>query len=212
MSQDLSTDLRELAKGDSAALDRVVRCLYDELRALARAHLRGERGGHTLQATALVNEAYLRLSREHRIGAESRSQFLAVAATTMRRILVDYARTRGRKKRGGGAIHVPLESGAIGEDDFLLSEDEADELLALEDALTRLGEVNERAAKVVEHRFFAGLSLEETGELLGVSTKTIQRDWIAARAWLRKEVARDLDLHPDSSLQNGLGDTADAES
>ena len=201
MSQDLSKDLVELASGDPAALDRVVRCLYDELRALARAYLRNERDGHTLQATALVNEVYLRLCREHKIGAESRAQFLAVAATTMRRILVDYARTRGRKKRGGGAVHVALEADAIGEDEFLLTEDEADELLALEDALTRLGEVNERAAKVVEHRFFAGLSLDETAELLGVSSKTVHRDWIAARAWLRKEVARDL----GSDLGSDLG-------
>ncbi|MEZ4652756.1 MAG: ECF-type sigma factor [Candidatus Eisenbacteria bacterium] len=187
MSDPLVTDLQRLAEGDPEALDRVVRRLYDELRDLARRHLRNERDGHTLGATALVNEAYLRLAREHRIGVENRTQFFAVAATTMRRVLVDYARTRSRRKRGGNPERVPLDDAAP-----LLTEDEAEELLGVEDALTRLGQANPRAAQVVEYRFFAGLSLEEIGSVLGVSAKTAQRDWIAARAWLRKEVAHEL--------------------
>lgn len=191
MSEDLATQLRLLAEGDSAALDRVIRLLYDELRDLARARLRSERPGHTLGVTALVNEAYLRLARQNRIAAESRTQFFAVASKTMRRVLVDYARTRKRAKRGGDAERVPLE-----EVEPFLTDVEADELLALEDALERLAAGNARAAEVVEHRFFSGLTIEEIAQIQGVSTKTVQRDWMAARAWLRKEVARDLGL-PD---------------
>ena len=177
--------------GDEAAREQVFAAVYGELRAIARRQLVSERPGHTLQATALVNEVYLRLSRENRIAAESRTRFMAVASNTMRRILVDYARARGRAKRGGGAERVPLENV-----EAFLSDEEAEEILALEDALVRLARGNPRGARVVELRFFAGLGVEEIAELLEVSSKTIQRDWIAARAWLRKEVARDLGL-PD---------------
>lgn len=179
-----------MSDGDPAALDRVVGLLYDELRAMARSRLADERKGHTLSATAVVNEVYLKLARQHRIAAPDRTRFLAVAANTMRRVLVDYARTRRRAKRGGGEAHVPLED----VEHLILSDDEADEVLALDAALTRLSEINPRGAEVVQQRFYAGLSLEDTAALLGVSTKTIQRDWIAARAWLRKEVARELEL------------------
>lgn len=191
MSEDLSVWFQKLAEGDAGSLDRVVRALYDELRELARSRLRNERTSHTLQPTALVNEAYLRLSRQNRISAESRTQFFAVASNTMRRVLVDYARTRNRKKRGGGEDAIPLE-----DVEAILTEEEADELLSLEDALGRLSLANPRAAQVVEHRFFSGLSVEEIATTLQLSSKTIQRDWIVARAWLRKEVARDLGL-PD---------------
>ncbi len=186
---DVTRWLHEMSEGDPAALDRVVGLLYDELRAMARGRLANERKDHPLSPTAVVNEVYLKLARQHRIAAPDRTRFLAVAATTMRRVLVDYARTRGRQKRGGGAANVPLE-----DVEHLLSETEADEVLALDGALTRLAEINPRGAEVVQQRFYAGLSLEETAALLGVSAKTVQRDWIAARAWLRKEVARALDL------------------
>jgi RNA polymerase sigma factor (TIGR02999 family) len=189
MTEDLTPVLKSLSAGDPQALDRVVLVLYDELRALARGRLRNERAGHTLQATALVNEVYLRLSRENRISAESRTRFMAVASNTMRRVLVDYARSRQRVKRGGGAERVPLESV-----EQILTDEEADEILALEDAMERLARGNARGARVVELRFFAGLSVEEIAELLELSSKTVQRDWVAARAWLRKEVARDLGL------------------
>ena len=189
MTQDLTRWLQRLDTGDPAALDRVVRELYDELRTVARDRLRMERPGHTLSATALVNEAYLRLARERRIPAGSRTRFFAVAANTMRRVLVDYARARKRLKRGGDAEPVPFE-----EVEPLLGETEAEEILALEDALQRLGRANERAARVVEHRFFSGLTIEEIADLLEVSAKTVQRDWVTARAWLRKEVRRDLEL------------------
>lgn len=191
MSDDLSILLRRLADGDSSALDRVVHRLYDDLRELARVRLRGERHDHTLGATALVNEVYLRLVRQHQIDAEGRTQFFAIAAVTMRRVLVDYARARRTAKRGGGLEIVPLD-----DVEPFLTDEEAEEILALEDALKRLAVASPRAAEVVSHRFFSGLTLEEIAELQGVAAKTVQRDWIAARAWLRKEVSRDLDL-PD---------------
>jgi len=187
-SHDLTRWLEALQAGDSAALDEIVRVLYDELRVVARSRLRAERAEHTLSATALVNEAYLKLAAHDRIGAASRTQFMAVAANTMRRILVDYARTRKRHKRGGGAIQIPLE-----EVEPFLSEVEADEILALDEAIARLAERNPRAAKVVEQRFYAGLSLEEIAKLLGVTARTVRRDWVVARAWLRKEVAGELE-------------------
>jgi len=185
---DLTRWLDALQAGDSAALDEIVRVLYDELRALARSRLRAERPEHTLSATALVNEVYLKLAAHDRIGAASRTQFMAVAANTMRRILVDYARTRKRQKRGGGQAPIPLE-----EVEPFLSEGEADEILALDEAIARLAERNPRAAKVVEQRFYAGLSLEEIAQLLGITTRTVRRDWVVARAWLRKEVAGELE-------------------
>lgn len=181
---DLTRWLDAMQQGDPAALDEVVRVLYDELRSLARARLRNERAGHTLSATALVNEAYMRLAAHDRIGAASRTQFMAVAANTMRRILVDYARTRTRRKRGGGQAPIPLE-----EVEPFLSEGEADEILALDEAIAALAERNPRAATVVEQRFYGGLSLEEIARLLDVSDRTVRRDWTVARAWLRKEVA-----------------------
>lgn len=187
-SDDVGRWLEAMTGGDAAALDQVVRILYDELRGLARHKLRDERAGHTLSPTALVNEVYLKLARHDRIGAESRTRFLAVAARTMRRVLVDYARTRKRDKRGGGQVPIPLE-----DVEPFLSVEEAEEIVALDDALRRLATLDERAAQVVEQRFYAGMSAEETAELLGVSTKTVQRDWMAARAWLRKEVARELE-------------------
>ncbi len=175
--------LHRLHDGDGEALEMLMPLLYDELHALARRQLRAERADHTLNPTALVNEAYLRLVQQCTLRAEDRAHFLAIAATTMRRLLVDYARARTRLKRGGGAQPVPL-------DDVLpfLSLHEADEMLALDDALGRLEKINPRGSQVVQYRFFGGLSLEETAEVLDVSVKTVQRSWTAARAWLRKEV------------------------
>lgn len=166
--------------------------LYDELRALAHAHLRRERAGHTLSTTALVNEAYLRLARQHSLEGLDRGAFIGTASTMMRRILVDYARGRTRDKRGGGAEVLSLD--AVAE---FLSVEEAEELVALDAALEELRAVHPRGAHVVDCRFFAGLTLEETAGVLGVSSKTVQRDWEVARAWLRKEVAGALGLFPD---------------
>jgi len=176
--------LVRLRAGDAAALERLMPLLYDELRAMARVQLRRERSGHTLNPTALVNEVYLKLVQQHQIQAEHRTQFLAVASRTMRRILVDYARTKKRLKRGGGQPPVPLDDVAA-----FLSDREADEVLALDEALDRLAAVDERASRVVQYRFYSGLTLDETADVLGVSPKTVQRDWLTARAWLRKEIS-----------------------
>ncbi len=182
----VTTWLHRLREGDPDALGRLLPLVYDELRVLARSQLRGERTAHTLSATALVHEAYLRLTERDRLSPGDRRHFFAIAAQAMRRVLIDHARARKRIKRGGGQELVPLE-----ESEFLTSE-AADELLSLDEALQRLTAANERAARVVEQRFFAGLTLEETADVLGVSLKTVQRDWMLARAWLRKEVAADL--------------------
>lgn len=175
--------LARLRDGDRAALDRLVPLLYDELRRLARERLRGERPGHTLETTALVHEAYFRLLEQRRIDAGDRLDFFAVASNTMRRVLIDHARARKRQKRGGGAEAVPL-------DDVpgLLSDRAAEEALAVDAALDRLAADSPRAARVVELRIFGGLTLEEIATVLAVSSKTAQRDWEAARAWLRKEI------------------------
>lgn len=177
--------------------DQLVARMYDELRALAHAHLRRERPGHTLGTTALVNEAYLRLAGQASLGPADRTRFFGIASNTMRRVLVDHARRRTRLKRGAGEALVslddpdgPLAGGVPAE--ALLSDQEADELVALDDALDRLAAVNPRGCTVVQHRFFGGLTLDETADVLGVSAKTVQRDWLVARAWLRKEIARDL--------------------
>lgn len=192
----VTTWLQRLRDGDPDALGRLLPLVYDELRMLARAQLRGERQAHTLSATALVHEAYLRLSARDQILPGDRRHFFAIAAQAMRRVLIDYARTRNRKKRGGGQAPEMLE-----DDVAFLTDEAADELLALDDALQRLAQANERAARVVEQRFFAGLTLEETAEVLDVSLKTVQRDWILARAWLRKEIASDLAAaDPDALL------------
>ncbi|MDX1419472.1 MAG: sigma-70 family RNA polymerase sigma factor [Rubricoccaceae bacterium] len=174
------------ADASSEALDRLVPMLYEELRRLAHAQLRHERSGHTLNTTALVNEAYLRLVRHDRVGAEDRAQFFAVAATTMRRVLVDYARARRRLKRGGGAPHVPLD------EDVLFTEQEADEVLALDEALGRFEALDPRGSQVVQYRFFVGLTLEETADVMGLSVPTVHRAWRAARNWLRKEVSQEV--------------------
>ena len=181
-----------MASTDGRGADEMIPRLYEELRALARVHLRRERPEHTLGTTGLVHEAWLRLASQHGLGAGDTGRFFTIASVTMRRVLVDHARTRRRAKRGGGVDAVPLE-----DVEAFLSDEEADEVVALDEALERLAQVNPRASEVVLHRFFGGFSLEETAELLGVSTKTVQRDWLAASAWLRKEVARDLGLLGD---------------
>jgi RNA polymerase sigma-70 factor (ECF subfamily) len=170
------------------SIDDLVARHYDELRRIAHGYLRRERSaGITLQTTGLVSEAYLRFVTLAGIGPQDRTRFFAVASTTMRRVLVDHARRRARLKRGETPEPVPLYAA-----EWSLGDDEADELIALDDALVRLEQLDRRSAEVVQHRFFGGLTLEETAEVLGVSAKTVQRDWLAARAWLRKEVARDL--------------------
>jgi len=175
--------------GGQHSVDDFVARHYDELRRLAHRYLKRERADVTLQTTGLVNEAYLRLAASAGVRADERTRFFALAATTMRRVIVDHARSRRREKRGGDADRVPLE-----DVEWMLSDEEAEELVALDEALTRLEQINPRGSEVVQYRFFGGLTLDETAELLGISAKTVQRDWLAARAWLRKEVAGDLGI------------------
>jgi RNA polymerase sigma factor (TIGR02999 family) len=186
-------DIVAMASDNRPAVDPSVDDLiarhYDELRLVAHSYLRRERPGNTLQTTGLVNEAYLRLANLTGLRADERTRFFAIMSTTMRRVLVDHARRRGRLKRGEAADPVSLEFA-----EPMFTEAEAEELVSLDDALTRLEKINPRGSEVVQHRFFGGLTLEETAVLLGVSAKTVQRDWLAARAWLRKEVARDLGI------------------
>jgi len=177
--------LAEWRAGDPAALERMAPLVYDELRQVARRQLRRESAGHTLSATALVHEVYLRLVQQHRLAAIDRQGFLAIAGAIMRRILVDHARARARLKRGGRASPEALDSIA---EPPLLSDVEVEEVLAIDRALERLAQLDDRAHRVVEHRIFGGLTLEETAQALGVSTKSVQRSWSTARAWLRKEI------------------------
>ena len=177
--------------GDREALERLVPLVYDELREVARRQIRRESPGHTLSATALVHEVYFRLLQQRQLAATDRDSFLSIAAQTMRRILVDHARARSRLKRGGDQALVPLEPG---DDVPLLSDAEAEEVLAVDIALERLAHADERALRVVECRIFAGLTLEETAQALGISIKSVQRTWVTARAWLRKEIGHDVEL------------------
>jgi len=170
------------SRGDGEARDRLIALLHPELRRLARRHLRRERAGHTLQTTALVHEVYLKLADRSHPGWQDRGHFFAVAAQLMRRIMVDYARERGAKKRGGGAVRVELEETA------LVSEGRAGDLLALDEALERLARFDPRKCQVVEMKYFGGLTLEEIADVLKIHTATASRDWSAARAWLYAEL------------------------
>jgi RNA polymerase sigma factor (TIGR02999 family) len=175
--------------GDRSAPDRLVPLVYDQLRDVARRQLSRESPGHTLSPTGLVHEVYLRLLRQRQIAATDRQGFLGIAGQIMRRILVDHARARVRLKRGGGDRPVPLEPG---DDVPLLTPAEVEEVLAIDMALQRLAREDDRAHQVVECRIFGGLTLEETAEALGISSKSVQRTWTAALAWLRKEVGGEL--------------------
>ena len=170
-------------QGDDSALDRLIPLVRVELHRLARRHMRRERTGHTLQTTALVNEAYLRLVDLGRVRWQDRAHFFAMSARLMRRILVDHARSRQFVKRGGGARTIPF-------DEALVSVERNVDLVELDDALHRLADLDPRKGQVVEMRFFAGLSVEETATALGVSPVTVMRDWRVARAWLFKELRR----------------------
>ncbi len=181
--------LRAASSGNRDAFDGLVPLVYEELRRIAATRLRSEPTGHTLSATALVHEAYLRLVPQERAEWQSRAQFFAVAALAMRRILINHARTRERDKRGAGAAHVGLDAaehmgaGAVG-----FAEEQSDDLIALDEALTRLRAFNPEGADVIEYRFFGGLQFKEIAEVLGVSEVTVRRRWTAARAWLGREV------------------------
>lgn len=170
-------------RGDRSALDELLPIVHQELRRLARLQMRGERDNHTLQTTALVNEAFIRLVDLRRIRWQDRAHFLALSARLMRRILVDHARSRNFQKRGGGAVNMALD------DSLALSRERGADLVALDDALESLGRMDPRKAQVVELRFFGGLSVDETAEALSISPETVLRDWRIAKVWLHREVS-----------------------
>jgi RNA polymerase sigma-70 factor, ECF subfamily len=183
-AQHVTRLLQDWSQGKDAALEELLPLVHQELRRLARRYMFGERPGHTLQTTALVNEAYLRLVNSRQVNWQNRAHFFAISAQLMRRILVDYARTRGYQKRGGGVPKVTLDEALIG------PQEEGHDLVALDDALKALGDVDPRKSKVVELRFFGGLSVEETAEVLKVSPDTVLRDWRLAKAWLAREMGK----------------------
>jgi RNA polymerase sigma-70 factor, ECF subfamily len=183
ISGEVTVLLQQIRSGDSDAAQKLIPLVVDELRSLARMQLRSERPGHTLQPTALVNEAYLRLVSDQARDWQNRAHFIGVSVSVMRRILIDHARRKRALKRGAG------EEASAGARDYAgLSYEQADELIALNIALDRLEEMNSRQRQVVELRYFGGLSLEETAEVLNVSPMTVKRDWVAARAWLKAQV------------------------
>ncbi len=172
-------------QGDEAALSRMIPLVHRELQQIARRCMGGERGGHSLQATALVNEAYMRLVDVQQMNWQNRAHFLAMAARLMRRILVDHARSKGYDKRGGGSAKITLD------DALIVPNEPGRDLVALDDALEALAKVDERKSRMIELRFFGGLSVEETAEVLHVSPDTVKRDWRLAKAWLLRELRGD---------------------
>ena len=176
--------IQRLQAGEEGALDRLVPLIYDELRLLARRKRASLRQGETLDTTGLVHELYLKLAAQPHPAWRDRGHFFAAAAKAMRHVLIDYAKSRRRQKRGGGQVHITLDETQI------VIQKEASELIVVDEALKRLAAEDERLARVVECRFFAGLSDEETAEAMGLSPRTVQRAWGDARSWLRKEMGR----------------------
>jgi RNA polymerase sigma-70 factor, ECF subfamily len=181
---DVTQLLADLQDGRPDSASQLIPLVYDELHRLAHRHMRQERPDHTLQATALVHEAYVRLVNQPQRTWQNRAHFIAVAAQVMRRILVDYARARRTSKRGSAPQRVPLE------EPLLFTEEQSDGLVSLDEALERLAKFDARQSRVVELRFFGGLTTDETAEVLGISSKTVKRDWAVARAWLHREVRK----------------------
>ncbi|HEX8198296.1 MAG TPA: sigma-70 family RNA polymerase sigma factor [Pyrinomonadaceae bacterium] len=175
--------LKEWSSGKSEVWDRLMPLIYDELHRQASRYLKKERPAHTLQTTALINEAYLKLIDQRAVEWQNRNHFFAIASQAMRRILVDYARERKREKRGGEAENLPLEEAALA-----VSPEKSIDLVALDVALDRLAEFDLRQARIVELRYFSGFSIDETAEILGISNATVRRDWDLARAWLHLQL------------------------
>jgi RNA polymerase sigma-70 factor (ECF subfamily) len=190
----ISQLLTEWRDGDETALNRLIPLVHDELRRLAHHYMRREQPGHSLQTTDLVNEAYLRLVDHKGMQWQNRAHFYAVAAQAMRRILVDHARSRNCAKRGGGERRVGLEQVAD------LAQDKAIEMIMLDDALTKLAALDQRKSKIVELRYFGGMSVEETAEVLGISPVTVMREWSTAKGWLLRAMS------PEAQDYSGLND------
>jgi RNA polymerase sigma-70 factor (ECF subfamily) len=182
VQEDVTALLGQLAKGNDAAASKLIPIVYDELRRLAAGYMRHERKDHTLQPTALVHEAYLKLIQQRAVDWQGRAHFFGIAAQVMRRILIDHARGHLRDKRGGGAIPVPLEEALV------FAPEQSCELVKLDESLQRLAKLDPRQSKIVELRFFGGLTVEQTAESLGISPKTVKREWSMAKAWLHGDV------------------------
>lgn len=180
---DVTQLLTAWTNGDQAARDQLMSVVYEELHRLARRHMRKESPGHTLQTSALVNEAFLRLVGQRNVHWQNRAHFFGIAAQMMRRILVDHARTRSSAKRGQGERALSLDDGLI------VSEERSAEVVAVHEALEQLAKFDARKSQIVELRFFGGLSIDETAEVLGVSPGTVMADWTVAKAWLRREIS-----------------------
>lgn len=189
MAQESSSPVSELllhwGNGDRKALEKILPLVYNELRRLARYHLQQQRPNHTLQTTALVHEAYLRLAEEESIQVKDRRHFLGIAAQLMRWILVDYERNRRAAKRGAGATRLTLDASVAGP-----SQERDVDLLALDEALDRLAKLDRQQSQIIELRYFGGLTIEDTSEFLGISRATVKRSWASARAWLLREMSR----------------------
>ena len=181
-TQNVTTLLLDWSRGDKAALDQLIPIVYDELRRQAARYLRRERLGHTLQTTALIHEAYIRLVDQRNVRWQNRAHFFGIAAQLMRRILVDHARSKGRAKRGGSDVRVSLDDATV------VTKGQDLDVVALDEALERLAGIDQQQAKIVELRFFSGLTVEETAEVLSISPATVKRDWSMAKAWLHREI------------------------
>jgi RNA polymerase sigma-70 factor (ECF subfamily) len=179
---DVTVLLEQLAKGKEEVASKLIPLVYNELRRLAGGYMRRERNDHTLQPTALVHEAYLKLVEQRSVNWQSRAHFFGIAAQLMRRILVDHARGHLRDKRGGGVIPVPLDEALV------FAPEQSSELVKLDQSLERLANLDPRQSKIVELRFFGGLTVEQTAEVLGISPKTVKRDWSVAKAWLHGDL------------------------
>lgn len=179
---DITALLVDWSKGDRSALEKLLPLVERELHRLAHSYMRRENPDHTLQTTALINETYLRLIDQNKVEWQNRAHFFGIAAQLMRRILLNYARDQNRVKRGGGAVHVSLSNAAV------MSSEKNEELMSLNDALERLADIDARKSKVVELRYFGGLSVDEAAEVLKVSPVTVMRDWQFAKAWLSREI------------------------
>ena len=182
-TQEVTQLLADWGRGDRSAFDKLYPLVHDELRRIARRQMSQERPGHTLQATALVNEAYLKLAGQDGLEWHNRAHFYAVCAKVMRHILIDHARSHARDKRGGGAVQVSLDEVAIA------FEERAEELVALDEALASLEQMDPRKGEIVQLRYFGGLSIEETAEVLDVSPRTVRREWRRAKAWLYRMIS-----------------------
>jgi len=181
--QEVTQLLADWSKGDKSALDKLLPLVHAELRRIARRQMSHERPGHTLQATALINEVYLKLLGQESFEWQNRAHFFAVCAQMMRRILIDHARAHTREKRGGGAVQVSLDKAVV------IASEQAEHLLALDEALRSLENLDAQKAKIVELRYFGGLSLEETAEVLDISPRTVRREWQRSKAWLYRMIS-----------------------